>query len=128
MDWFGNDEEVFSKLIHLLCTAAKAPEKCGEQKRSVAGPHDEPLPKTVVLTNSNCKRVFLPPHHLEMDIFSDATGESVPIVNMDEVQNVPTNPHVSREAQILRERVTGLSNLAIDEGDSHAETTFVQTL
>ena len=126
MDWFGHNEEVFSKLIHLLRTAAKAPEKCGEQKRSVAGPHNEALPKTVVLANSNCKRVFLPPHHLEMDILGDATGERVPVVNVDEVQNVPTNPHVSREAQVLGKRVTGLSHLTIDEGDGHAETTFVQ--
>ena len=128
MDWFGNDEEVFSKLIHLLRTAAKATEKCGEQKRSVAGPHYEALPKTVVLANSNCKRLFLPPHHFEMDILGDTTGECVPIVNVDEVQNVPTNPHVSREAQILGKRVAGLSHLSINERDGHAETTFVQTL
>ena len=53
--------------------------------------------------------MFLPPYHLEVDILCDATSECFPVVNMDEVQNIPTNPHVSREAQVLGERVTCLS-------------------
>ena len=63
-----------------------------------------------------------------MDVLCDAAGECVPVVNVDEVQNIPTNPHVPREAQVRGKRVTCLSHLAVDEGDSDAESTFVEAL
>ena len=62
-----------------------------------------------------------------MYVLGDPARERAAIVGVNKVEDVATDPHVPREAQILRQRVACLPDLPVDERDCDTESTFIKT-
>ena len=62
-----------------------------------------------------------------MYVLGDPAGERAAIVGVNKVEDVASDPHVPREAQVLRQRVACLPDLPVDERDRDTESTFIKT-
>ena len=62
-----------------------------------------------------------------MYVLGDPARERAAIVGVNKVEDVATNPHVTGETQVLRQRVTCLPDLPVDERDRNTESTFIKT-